>query len=160
MERRSILGLSAMTAIALALRPDDADAQQSDIDKIKAAHQAFDAALQALDPRKMADVWAHDAYVTLINPRDKSIAIGWDAVNKGWEAVAAFWSELKTTPLREGPHIHVNGNVAWLTAIADTSGKTKSGNTVTSAGTFEAQVLEKRGDRWLVVAHNAWRVPQ
>ena len=160
MDRRSILSLSAMTVMALALRPDNAAAQQSDVDKIKAAHEAFHAALQALDPRKMADVWAHDPYVTLINPRDKSIAIGWDAVNKSWEAVAAFWSELKTTPLRDGPHIHVNGNVAWLTAIADTSGKTKSGNTVTTAGTFEAQVLEKRGDRWLVVAHNAWRVPQ
>jgi ketosteroid isomerase-like protein len=149
-----------MTAMALALRPDDAAAQQSDIDKIKATHEAFHAALQSLDARKMEDVWAHDPYVTLINPRDKTIAIGWDAVRKGWEAVAGFWTELETTPLRDGPHIHVNGNVAWLTAIAETNRKTKSGSTVTSAGTFEAQILEKRGDRWLVVAHNAWRVPQ
>ena len=160
MDRRSMLSLSAMMAMGLTLRPDNASAQQSDIDKIKAAHEAFHKALQALDPRKMEEVWAHDAYVTLINPRDKAISIGWDAVKKNWEAVAAFWSEIKTTPLREGPHIHVNGNVGWLVAIADTSGKTKSGNTVKSAGTFEAQTLEKRGDRWLVVAHNAWRVPQ
>jgi ketosteroid isomerase-like protein len=158
MDRRNILGLSAIAA--LALLPDDASAQQSDLDQIKAANEAFHAALNALDVNKMADVWAHDAYVTLINPRDRAIAIGWDAVKKNWETVAGFWSELKTTPLRDGPHIHANGTVAWLTAIADTNGKTKAGIVISNALTFETQVLEKRGDRWLIVAHSAWRAPQ
>jgi ketosteroid isomerase-like protein len=152
-----VIGLSAIAA--LALLPGDASAQQSDTDKIKATNEAFHAALNALDVNKMADVWAHDAYVTLINPRDKAISIGWDAVKKNWETVAAFWSELKTTPLRDGPHIQTNGTVAWLTAIADTSGKTKTGTVVSNAPTFETQVMEKRGDQWLIVAHSAWRVP-
>ena len=39
-----------MTAMALALQPDNADPQQAGIDKIKAVHEAFHAALQALDP--------------------------------------------------------------------------------------------------------------
>ena len=39
MDRRSMLSLSAIAAMGLALRPDNADAQQSDIDQIKAAHE-------------------------------------------------------------------------------------------------------------------------
>ena len=145
--------------MGLALRPDNAAAQQADTDKIKATLEAFHAALDALDMRKMEDVWAHDPTVMLINPRDKAVSIGWDAVKKNWEGVFATWSELKT-PRQDGPHIHISGNVAWLTGIAVTNGKPKTGAPVSGSLTFENQIQEKRGDRWLIVSHSAWRVPQ
>ena len=160
MNRRNILSLSAITVFGLALLPGNAVAQQSDIDNVKAAIEGFHAALSALDIKKMDDVWAHDAYVMLINPRDKTgPSVGWDAVRKNWEATFAFWSELKVTQ-KDGPHIHINGNVAWADGTSAVAGKPKAGDPVTSAPTYESAVLEKRGDRWVFVSHSASRVPQ
>jgi ketosteroid isomerase-like protein len=157
MNRRDILSLSAITALGLGLRPGNAVAQQSDTDKVKAALDDFHAALSSLDIDKMDAIWAHDADAMLINPRDKSISVGWDAIKKNWEATFNVWSELKVT--RTGGPIHVSGNIAWATGIADVVGKSKTGTAVT-APTFESSVFEKRGERWLLVSHSAWRVPQ
>jgi ketosteroid isomerase-like protein len=134
-------------------------AEQSDTDKIKAAIVSFHAALTALDSEKMGEVWAHDADVMNINPRDKSVSVGWDAVSKNWKATFAFWSELKVTQ-QDGPYIHVNGDVAWADGIASVSGKPKTGDAIPSAPTFETNVFQKRGESWLLVSHSAWRVPQ
>jgi ketosteroid isomerase-like protein len=72
-------------------------AQQSDIDNVKAAVAAYHAAIGSLDMSKMDPLWAHDAYVTVINPRNKGISVGWDAVEKNWESTLNSWSELKVT---------------------------------------------------------------
>jgi ketosteroid isomerase-like protein len=135
-------------------------AQQSDADKIKATIDSFHAALSALDIRKMDDLWAHDPYVTVINPRDRTVTVGWDAVRKTFETeVFAFWSELKVTG-RDAPHIHINAGVAWANGISVASGKSKSGVAVMDSPTFETGIFEKRGDGWLIVSWSAWRVPQ
>lgn len=133
-------------------------AQQADVGSVKAAVEAFHAALGTLDAAKMDPLWAHDAYVTSINPRDKSISVGWDAVRKNWEAIFNLDSELKVTQT-DGPHIHVDGNVAWSTGMVNAALKLKAGSAV-NAPTFEAAVFEKRGSQWLLVSHAAWRVPQ
>jgi hypothetical protein len=65
----------------------------------------------ALDIVKMEPLWAHDANVMLINPPDKGISIGWDAVKENWQAAFDAISEIKVTQA-EGPHIVVDGNVA------------------------------------------------
>jgi ketosteroid isomerase-like protein len=132
--------------------------QQSDIDKVKAAVAAYHAVIGSLDMSKMDPVWAHDAYVMAIQPRDKRISVGWDAVKKGRETLPNVWSELKITQA-DGPHIHVDGNVAWSVGIANAVGKTKAGDAV-NAPTFETDVFEKRGSQWLLVSHTASRVPQ
>src|SRR5260370_32382596 len=160
MNRRNILSLAAITVFGLAVLAGNAVPQQSDPDKVKAAIDNFHAALSALDIKKMDDVWAHDSDVMLINPRDKTgPSIGWDAVRRNWEAVFAFWSELKVTQ-KDGPHIHINGNVPWADATASVAGKPKTGDPVTTAPTFEATVLEKRGNRWVFVSHVPWRYPR
>ena len=133
-------------------------AQQSDIDSVKAAVAAYHAAIGSLDMSKMDPLWAHDAYVTAIQPRDKGISVGWDAVKKSWETLPNVWSDLKVTQT-DGPHIHIDGNVAWSVGIANAAGKTKAGETV-SAPTYETDVFEKRGSQWLLVSHTAARVPQ
>jgi ketosteroid isomerase-like protein len=133
-------------------------AQQSDMEQVKAAIDAYHAALGSLDIAKMEPLWVHDANIMLINPRDKSISIGWDAVQKNWEATFNNNSEIKVTQA-EGPHIAVNGNVAWSTGIANVVGKAKSGASI-NAPTFETDVFEKRGGKWLLVSHTASRVPQ
>jgi ketosteroid isomerase-like protein len=130
-------------------------AQVSDI---KAAVEAYHAALGTLDISKMEPLWAHDANVILINPADKSISVGWDAVKKKWESTFSGDSELKVTQA-DGPYIQVKDDVAWSTGIADAAIKLKTGNALTAL-TYEMDVFEKRGGRWLLVSHIALRVPQ
>src|ERR1700680_2958918 len=141
-------------AIAFSLTPTAfAQQQQSDIDAVKAAVAAYHAAIGTLDISKMEPLWAHDANVMLINPRDKSIAIGWDAVKKDWETNWSNYSELKVTQA-DGPHVQVKGDVAWSTGIANAVVKMKAGETI-NAPTFETDVFEKRGNHWLLVWHTA-----
>jgi len=160
MNRRNTLALTLglCSGIALLLGNGTVFAQQSETDKVKAAIDGFHAALDSLDIRKMEEVWAHDPFVMMVNPRDKSLSIGWDSVKKNWEATFNFWTELKT-PRTDGPHIHISGNVAWVNGMVVANGKPKTGAGV-SAPTFETVIFEKRGDRWLIVSHSAWRTPQ
>jgi ketosteroid isomerase-like protein len=149
MNRRNIFALASVAALGLASLSSVGLAQQSDQDKVKAALDAFYAALSARDMAKMDAVWAHDADAMLVNPRDKAITSGWDAIVKNWEVVFASWSEIKVT--RTGGPIHVSGNVAWAMGTADVAGKFSALN---------SDILEKRGDKWLLVSHGGWRAPQ
>ncbi len=130
----------------------------ADADDVKATIDAYHAALSALDAAKMEALWAQDDSVMLINPSDKTISIGWDAVKKGWETTFGRLAELKVTQ-GDGPHIQVKGDVAWSTGIANVALKLKSGDVVASAPTFEADVFEKRDGHWLLVSHTGLRVP-
>jgi ketosteroid isomerase-like protein len=159
MNRRNILAIAAATGLGLSLLSSTACAQQSDTDKIKATIDDFHAAISSLDIRKMDDLWAHEPYVMVINPRDKGVSVGWDAVRKNWETVFNFWTDLKVTKT-DGPHIHINGGLAWADGIAVVAGKPKTGEPISNAPTLETGILEKRGDRWLVVSWSAWRAPQ
>jgi len=161
MDRRTALGLTVGLFGAGISVPGGSGvgrAQGSDIDKIKGVLDDFSAALDALDIRKMEDCWAHDARATYIGPRDKTITTGWDAVKKKLEGIVAFWSELKHTT-QEGPYIHQKGETAWAHSIVLNAGIPKTGAS-NPAPAFNAFILEKRGDRWLIVSVSAWRVPQ
>jgi ketosteroid isomerase-like protein len=160
MGRLSILAKSTLSLLCLAAGVVAGGVgsaqQQSEPDKVKTTIDAFHAALSALDMRKMEEVWAHDGDVVYIGPRDKVITVGWDAVRKKWEATLNFWAELKVTA--QDLHIHVNGANAWSSSIADVVGKPKTGAPV-NGPTFETIVLEKRGDRWLMVSNSTSRMP-
>jgi ketosteroid isomerase-like protein len=130
-------------------------AQEADI---KATINAFHAALGSLDVSKMEPLWAHDADVISIQPRDKSISVGWDAVKKDWENTFGHNSELKVTEI-DGPYIQVKGDVAWATGIEEAVIKTKTGQTFT-APTYDTMIFEKRGGQWLLVSQIALRVPK
>ena len=87
MDRRSVLSLSAITALGLALLSDNALGQQAaDVDGVKAASKAFYAALAVLDNGEaMEKVWAHTPYVTYVGPRHTSVrdAIGTKGIASG-----------------------------------------------------------------------------
>jgi ketosteroid isomerase-like protein len=129
--------------------------QQADV---KAAIEAYHSALEAVDASKMEPLWAHDANVLLVNPANKSISVGWDAVKENWEKMYNGVSELKLTQT-DGPHIQVNGEVAWSMGMVNAEGKLKSGTAI-SAPTFETDVFEKRNGKWLLVSHIASSAPK
>jgi ketosteroid isomerase-like protein len=159
MNRRLMISLAARllgSGLALLAASGAVRADQSEEDKIKAVVAAYHAAISSLDINKMDGLWAHDDYVMSIQPRDKAVSVGWDAVRKAWEDTFAFWSELKVTA-SDGPHIRVNGGLAWSDGMAIVNGKSKAGDQVVDSPTFESDVLEKRGDAWLLVSHSAWR---
>ena len=164
MNRRATLAMTAVSllpaGVALLAGGGIGYAQQrSDSDNVKAAIDAFHAALSNLDIGKMQNVWAQQPYVVLINPWDKAPAVGWDAVKKDWqERVFEFWAELKLSP-KQAPHIHVDQTTAWTTGVVGVEGKNKSGQ-VLSFTITETQVYEKHGDRWRMVSHHASRVPE
>lgn len=161
MNRRDLVHLaSGLLCVCVTLSLGNVtSAQQPDVDGVKATLDGFHAALGSLDINKMDAFWAHDSYVRTINPRDKSISVGWEAVRKSYEATFGFWSELKVGQKGE-PYVHVNGAVAWSDGITIATGKPKTGNPIDGVLNFETCILEKRDGRWLLVSRSVWRVPQ
>ena len=150
---------SLLTAVFLLLVGGSTSyAQQADTEQIQAALKTLHAAISALDVPKIESLWAHENYVMAKTPPDKSISVGWDAVKKGWEANFSRISELNVTEA-DGPHIHVNGDVAWALGIYPEVRKLKTGAAINDR-VAETVVFEKQGGKWLLVSLAATRVPQ
>jgi ketosteroid isomerase-like protein len=132
----------------------------ADADDVKAAIAAYHGALTDLDATKMGELWAHDDTVMDIEPTDKAISLGWDAVKKNLETEFANLAELKLMQA-DGPHIQVKGDVAWSTGMANaTTLHPKGGPVLSNVLTYETDVFQKRDGKWLLVSHTALRVPQ
>ncbi len=111
MNRRTTITLLAqalLLSIVLLAGTGTSNAQQSDI---KSAIDAFHVAIGSLDMKKMEPLWAHEKYVTLINPSDKSISVGRGAVKKNWETTFNSVAGLKVTQ-SGGPQIRIKGDEA------------------------------------------------
>jgi len=54
----------------------------------------------------------------------------------------------------------MSGNVASVSGNALETGKLKTGEAIPEMQIFETNVLERRGDRWLLVSHSAWFAPK
>ncbi|MBV8566639.1 MAG: nuclear transport factor 2 family protein [Methylobacteriaceae bacterium] len=134
-----------------------AAAAMADGEAVKAAVGGFYAALAARDLEKMANVWAQEPYVVLINPRDKTPAVGWDAVKQDWQKTFDFWAELK--PTTKDPEVRVDGTTASVVVPVTVEGKTKDGTALTYS-VISTQIYQKRGDRWLLILNHASRVPE
>jgi ketosteroid isomerase-like protein len=159
MDRRNILALSAVAAFGLPLLSNDnAVAQQSDLDAVKATSNAFYSAIAAIDyGASMAKIWAQTPYVTLAGPRSKSFTVGWDAVKKYWEEADKLFVERKAS-LKES-RIHISGNLAWEVGQEVGQTKMKDGST-RPINHLATRVYEKIGGRWLIVSHHAQTIPQ
>jgi ketosteroid isomerase-like protein len=158
MNRRNILSLSVITALGVALLPGNTTAQQSEIDGVKAASNAFYPALAALDNgASMEKIWAHTPYVTLAGPRSKSFIVGWDAIRKYWEDGDKLFVERKAS--LSDSHIHVTGNLAWEVGRETGQVKMKDGSTA-PVDYLVTRVYEKIDGRWLIVSHHVQPKPQ
>lgn len=132
--------------------------KKSDADEVKAVIEAFHAAITARDIKKMETLWAHDNEAILINPRDKDVWVGWDAIKAHWQDTFNFWSEVTVT-VRAIPRVHVKQNAAWSASVSEVAGKTKAGQSL-GYKVLETAGFEKRGGKWLLVSHHASRMPE
>jgi ketosteroid isomerase-like protein len=158
MNRRSLLSISAATALGLALLPVHAVAQQAaDMDGVKAASKAFYAALPVLDNGEaMAKVFAHTPYVTYVGPRSKKIIVGWDDLSKYWQDVNKLF-KTRNGSLAES-HIHVNGNLAWEVGQEVGEQSMKDG-TASKIDYIATNVYERIDGHWLMVSHHVQPKP-
>jgi ketosteroid isomerase-like protein len=132
--------------------------QQSEMDAVKAANQAFYAALSARDISAMQKVWSTEADSENIGPRDKAAIIGWDSIQKGFERLFGSLSELKVSMTTE-PRIKIVGAVAWASGVEQAQRKDKTG-TATSGTNLATNIFQKQDGRWLMVYHHASVMPQ
>ena len=130
--------------------PSTGSAQDADV---KTAIDASQAAIHSLAIGEIEKVWSHAADITLVNPGDKTVAVGWDAVKGRWEAVFTTLSavDIKQT---DGPYITVTDTIARAVGIVHVSLRFKS-QEAREADFVETDVLQKQDGHWLVVAHTA-----
>lgn len=157
MLRRTVLGLVAVAAMDVGTAAGPALAQQSEMDAVRATVDAAYAALSTRDIAAMEAVWVHGPDVMLVNPRDRTVSVGWDDVRKNWVRTFDFWAEFEV--VRTNGPIRINGDTAVATGGAEASGTTKTG-AVLALSTMGVDVLEKRGGKWLLVSHSAWMIPK
>ncbi len=130
----------------------------SDADDVKAAVGNYHRAIASLDLAKIEAVWARNDTVIDKEPTAKTITLGWEGTRKNFEGLIGAVAELSIAQV-EGPHVQVQGDLAWSAGIAKADGKLKSGQH-TSSEILEADVFEKQDGRWLLVSHITSVMPQ
>ncbi|MDR3496684.1 MAG: nuclear transport factor 2 family protein [Ancalomicrobiaceae bacterium] len=149
--RRGRLALYILSAAAVLFgTPSTGSAQDADV---KTAIDASQAAIHSLNIGEIAKIWSHGADVTLVNPGDTTVAVGWDAVKGRWETVFKNLGgvDIKQT---DGPYITVTDNIARAVGIVHVTLHFKAQDPK-EVNFVETDVLLKQDGHWLVVAHTA-----
>jgi ketosteroid isomerase-like protein len=130
----------------------------SDLDQVKAANQAYYAALSARDLAAMERVWAKTPRDVNVAPPIKPVAhTGWGAIKANYET---YWGTLdELTVSMDEPQVAVQGSVAWVYGIEQARRRTKTGE-VSASANFGTSIFIKEGARWLVVFHQAALIPR
>ena len=159
MKRQALLRATAATLLGVAVLVGGGKSYASDADDVKATIDGFHAALMALDIAKMDAVWAHDDRVMDKEPvaRGNAVTLGWEATRNNFEGLFGATAELKLTQT-EGPHIQVQGDVAWAMGVVF-GGQTLKTGQVFGLAVFEADVFRKQDGRWLYVSHATSLLP-
>ena len=130
----------------------------SDADDVKAAVDAYHAAIASLDIGKIDAVWAHDGTVIDKEPVAKNITVGWEGTRKNFEDEFATQAEISIAQV-EGPHIQVQGDLAWSAGTAKSDAKLKTGQPAGGV-ILESDVFKKQDGHWLLVSHVTSVMPQ
>jgi len=130
----------------------------SELEAVRAANQAYYAALSARDIGAMEQVWSQSPDDVNVAPPVRPAAhVGWPAIKKQYET---FWATLdELTVSMDNPTIKIEGNVAWVYGTEQAKRRPKGG--AASAGpNFGTSIFVKRNGRWLMVFHQAALMPQ
>jgi ketosteroid isomerase-like protein len=153
-KERDMRGFNSLIAIGMLLGATlVAQAQQtSNIEHVHAANRQFVAAIVARDINAMDTVWAHESYTSFIGPLSTAVVVGWDGVRQAWQM--RFGQFDRVTISTDKPHIRINGEAAWVVGMEKIELLRKDGKTI-SFDAFVTNVFESKGERWLLVAHQA-----
>ena len=132
--------------------------QSSDMEKVKAASQAFYTALNARDIHAMEKVWAHTPYVVHISPVAKEIVVGWEGVNKSWEEVDKMTSQINVSFSETGAP-QIDGKLAWEVGT-ETGPVTFTDGKAVNIAAFATNIYQDIDGRWLMVSHQAGQIPK
>jgi ketosteroid isomerase-like protein len=151
----AVVGLNfAMSGIA---KSETSKSEASDLDRVKAANQAYYTALSARDLSAMERVWSRSARDVNVAPPIKPAAhTGWDTIKKNYQT---FWATLdELTVSMAEPQVVMQGSVAWVYGIEQSKRKAKNGH-ISGGPNFGTSIFVKDGDRWLMVFHQAALIP-
>ncbi len=153
MTRRTIrIPLSAALLLLALVVPAAAD-EAADKAGVKAASDAYYAALAVLDDgTAMSGVWAQAPYVTMVGPRTKDIVVGWAALKDYWANGNKRFSKRQVS--LQGSQMRVNGTVAWELG-RETGESTAADGALTKVDWVTTNIFEKQPDgKWLMVSHH------
>ncbi len=126
------------------LTPDDESAE------VEEANARFYRAFESLDLAEMDQVWSHADYVRCIHP-GWSLLAGWEAVRQSWEAIFKDSREMRFSI--SDVHIHVGGELAWVTCTESILSQARGTISVTSV--LATNIFERRGGDWLLIHHHS-----
>jgi len=154
----SVIGLVIPAFIMVGGMANSALAQKaSEMDTVKAANEAFYAALSARDISTFMKAWSSKTEIRNIGPRNKVVDVGRDATKKAIERTFDAFPELKVTA--EQTYVRINGSTAWVSCVERAQRKTKSGESQSGVN-FGTSIFENQGGKWLMVYHYASAIPQ
>jgi ketosteroid isomerase-like protein len=119
---------------------------------ILAANEAFEKAWSARDIAAIEKLWSHEPYVFVVHPSSKTPETGWENVRNSFVTQMSHYNEF--TISMTGAHVHVDGDTAFLVGIETFVGKRTNGEAAAGKA-IGTRGFEKKGDRWLVVFHQA-----
>jgi len=147
------LNMPAVISLLLLIATSSAHGQATaDFDGVRATNDSFVAAIRARDIEAMDKVWRHESYASFIGPLSTTVVVGWEGVRKAWQM--RFGQFDRVTISTTEPHVHINGEVAWVVGIEKIELLRKDGKTI-GFDAFVTNVLEKKDNHWLMVAHQA-----
>jgi ketosteroid isomerase-like protein len=131
--------------------------RQSQTKEVKAANDAYYAALSARSMPAIEQVWARAPDDMNVAPPIRPVAhIGWDAIKRNYEQ---FWSTLdELTVAMEQPTIRINGPVAWVFGIETVRRRSKNGQT-SSDPNFGTSIFVLTDGHWRMVFHQTALMP-
>lgn len=152
-----VVGIVVPTFIMVASMTHSATAQQaSDMDDVRAANDAFYAALSAQDLHVMLKVWSYHTEIRHIGPRNKVVNVGLDAAMRNWKRLFAAFPEFNITC--EENYIRISGSTAWTSVLEKVRWKDETGETQTETH-FGTNIFEKHDGKWLMVYHHGSLIP-
>ncbi len=120
-----------------------------DEEQVLAANRAFYEALRSLDMAQMEEVWLKEDWVRCVHP-GWELLLGWEDVRKSWEDIFQTCGQMLISVGR--PLVHVVGDTAWVSCLADITTAQTDGF---STGLIETtNIFVRYQGRWLMVLHH------
>jgi ketosteroid isomerase-like protein len=131
-------------------------AQDSNVQAVKAANDAYYAALSARSSNRIEHAWAHDAKVSNIFAVNPAPNVGWEGVKGAYENLFARFPKLSVAMAE--PMIRVEGDAALVVGVESQEAELPNGSAV-SAKLPATNVFLNQGREWLMVHHHSSRPP-